>query len=393
MNKLLIVVTGLLVTSTATAQEKRGPFQLDGTIAGKNNGYVYLRYGNGFYIEDSCAIKNGTFSFKGMLSEPVKATISANGETGYDFYLDPANMKIDVKSPTFQEATVSGSTTQNEYQQLLADRAGVEQDMTPLTKAFEDANKQYLSAIQARKPEAELNALKAKVDAAHEKLAPFHDRSRLVSYDFFNNHPDSYVTASELRYFAAYMKPAELKKYITKLAGWLQTSIYGQELNDILENLQNGAPGTRAQLFSQPDISGKAVSLMDFRGKYLLMDFWGSWCLPCRKNNSHMKELYARYKDKGLMILGIADNDNKPDDWKKAVAKDGVGSWGHILRGLDSNKFKEDGKPQPGDVFHMYGVHAVPTQILINPEGVIIARFGGGGESYDQLDTKLAEVL
>jgi len=375
------------------AQEKRGPFQLDGTIAGKNNGYVYLRYGNGFYIEDSCAIKNGAFSFKGMLSEPVKATISANGETGYDFYLDPSQMTINVKSPAFDEATVTGSATQQDYQQLLADRNGVEADMAPLSKAFEDANKQYLSAIQARKPETELNTLKAKVDAAHEKLTPFHERSRLVSYEFFSNHPESYVTAAELRHFAMYMKPAELKSYITKMSGWLQTSIYGQELNDILETIQNGAPGTRAQLFSQPDINGKAVSLMDFRGKYLLLDFWGSWCLPCRKNNTHMKELYARYKDKGLTILGIADNDNKPEDWKKAVAKDGVGSWEHILRGLDSNKFKEDGKPQPGDVFHMYGVHAVPTQILINPDGVIIARFGSGGESYEELDTKLAEIL
>ncbi|UPK66808.1 AhpC/TSA family protein [Chitinophaga filiformis] len=393
MKKLLTVVAGILVTFVSMAQEKRGPFQLNGTITGKDNGYVYLRYGNGFYIEDSCVVKNGSFSFSGMLSEPVLATISGNGESGINFYIDPAPMTISIKSPAFQEATISGSASQADYQELLNERAGAQQEMAPLALAFEDANKQYLKAIQARKSEAELSALKAKADAAKEKLLPLQEKARDASYGFFRSHPDSYVTAAELRYFTAYMKPETLKSYISKLSPWLQTSIYGKELNDILEKIQNGSPGSRAQLFSQRDINGNPVSLMDFKGKYLLLDFWASWCLPCRKNNTHLKELYALYKDKGLTILGIADNDNKPEEWKKAVAKDGVGIWNHVLRGLDTDKFKEDGKPQPGDIYNMYGVHAVPTQILINPEGVIIARFGSGGDDYDQLDTKLAELF
>jgi thiol-disulfide isomerase/thioredoxin len=393
MKKLLTVVTGILVTSISMAQEKRGPFQLNGTITGKDNGYVYLRYGNGFYIEDSCAIKNGAFSFTGMLSEPVLATISSNGESGIDFYLDPAKMTINIQSPAFQEATITGSASQNEYQELITERAGVQREMAPLTQAFEDASKQYLKAIQARKSDAELSALKAKADAAKEKLLPLQEKAREVSYGFFRSHPDSYVTAAELRYFTNYMKPETLKSYISKLSPWLQTSIYGKELSDILEKIQNGSPGSRAQLFSQRDINGNPVGLMDFKGKYLLLDFWASWCLPCRKNNTHLKELYALYKDKGLTIVGIADNDNKPDEWKKAIAKDGVGIWNHVLRGLDTEKFKEDGKPQPGDIYNMYGVHAVPTQILINPEGVIIARFGSGGDDYEQLDTKLAEIF
>lgn len=375
------------------AQEKKGPFQLDGTITGKNSGFVHLRYGNGFYMEDSCAIKNGTFSFKGMLSEPVMATISGDGEDGYDFYIDPGQMTINVKSPSFEDAAVTGSASQTEYLELLTARADVQREIAPLAKSLEDANKQYLSAIQSRKSDAELTALKSKADVAKGSLAPLEERAREVSYDFFRSHPASYVTAAELRYFAAYMKPGDLKSHIGKLAPFLQTSIYGQELSDILNKLQNGAPGSQAQLFSQRDVNGKAVTPLDFKGKYLLLDFWGSWCLPCRKNNVHLKELYARYKDKGFAVIGIADNDSKPDDWKKAIDKDGIGIWTNILRGLDANKFKEDGKPQPGDIYSMYGVHAVPTQILINPEGMIIARFGSGGENYELLDTKLAEIL
>jgi peroxiredoxin len=393
MKRLLVIVAGIAVTTHSMAQEKRGPFQLDGTITGKNSGYVHIRYGNGFYMEDSCAIKNGSFSFKGMLSEPVMATISGDGDDGFNFYLDPGQMTINVKSPTFKEATVTGSASQAEYLELLEARAGVQQEIAPISKTLEEANKQYLNAIQARKSEAELNALKSKADVAKGRLLPLEERSREVSYDFFRSHATSYVTAAELRYFASYMKPGELKAHISKLAPFLQTSIYGQELTDMLEKIQNGAPGSQAQLFSQPDINGKTLTLLDFKGKYLLLDFWGSWCLPCRKNNVHLKEVYARYKDKGLSILGVADNDSKPEDWKKAIDKDGIGIWNHVLRGLDPVKFKEDGKPQPGDIYSMYGVHAVPTQILINPEGVIIARFGSGGENYELLDTKLAEIL
>lgn len=321
------------------------------------------------------------------------ATISSNGGNGINFYLDPATMTIDIKSPAFQEATIIGSATQDEFRELLEGRASVQREMAPLLQAAEEANKQYLKAIQARKPEAELKDLKTKADEAKAKLLPLQEKSREASYTFFRTHPDSYVTAAELRYFTAYMKPEVLKSFISKLSPWLQNSIYGKELNDILEKRQHGAPGSRAQLFSQPGINGRAISLTDFKGKYLLLDFWASWCLPCRQNNAHLKELYAQYKDKGFAILGIADNDNKPDDWKKAITKDGVGIWGHVLRGLDTNKYKEDGKPQPGDLYNMYGVYAVPTQILINPEGVIIARFGSGGEDYDQLDTRLAEIF
>jgi thiol-disulfide isomerase/thioredoxin len=393
MKRLLVIVTGIAVTTHSMAQEKKGPFQLDGTITGKNSGFVHLRYGNGFYMEDSCAIKNGSFSFKGMLSEPVMATISGDGEDGYNFYIDPGQMTINVKSPSFEDAAVTGSASQTEYLELLTARADVQREIAPLAKSLEDANKQYLSAIQSRKSDAELTALKSKADVAKGSLAPLEERAREVSYDFFRSHPASYVTAAELRYFAAYMKPGDLKSYIGKLAPFLQTSIYGQELSDILNKLQNGAPGSQAQLFSQRDVNGKAVTPLDFKGKYLLLDFWGSWCLPCRKNNVHLKELYARYKDKGFAVIGIADNDSKPDDWKKAIDKDGIGIWTNILRGLDANKFKEDGKPQPGDIYSMYGVHAVPTQILINPEGMIIARFGSGGENYELLDTKLAEIL
>lgn len=393
MKRLLSVVTGMLVTSLSFAQEKRGAFEITGSVAGKENGHVYLRYGNGFYIEDSTSIKNGTFTFTGMLSEPVIATISGDGDEGIDFYIDPGKVQVKLNSPTFKEGAITGSASQEEYAELLAARARVQQAQAPLFQAYDDASKQYLAAIQARKTDTELRTLKAKADAAKALLQPLYEESRAASYSFFRTHPESYVTAAELRKFTTFMKADTLRQYISKLAPWLQTSVYGKELTDILAKIQNGSPGSRAQLFSQPDINGKPTGLMDFKGKYLLLDFWGSWCLPCRKNNAHLKSLYAMYKDKGFEILGIADNDGKPDEWKKAVTKDGVGAWHHILRGLDTQKFKEDGKPQPGDIYSMYGIHAVPTQLLIDPNGVIIARYGSGGEEYEQLDTKLAEIF
>jgi thiol-disulfide isomerase/thioredoxin len=172
----------------------------------------------------------------------------------------------------------------------------------------------------------------------------------------------------------------------------LQQSSFGKEIKKELDGLRSGSPGSEAYVFSKTDINGQPLSLHDYKGRYVLIDFWASWCVPCRKGNPHLKELYAKYKSKGLEIIGISDDDSRPEEWKKAVAQDGIGVWKHVLRGLDMEK-RQRKESNPEDISDHYGIHSLPTKILIDPNGMIIGRYGGGGEDDEAMDKKLLEVL
>jgi thiol-disulfide isomerase/thioredoxin len=145
-----------------------------------------------------------------------------------------------------------------------------------------------------------------------------------------------------------------------------------------IQNLQSGSPGSKAFAFAKKDINGQDLSLAEYNGKkYVLLDFWASWCVPCRKGNPHLLSLYSKYKDKGLEIIGIADDDSAQAAWKRAVEQDKIGVWKHVLRGL---KRTSTGYDRSEDTSEGYGIHSLPTKILIDKNGIIIGRYGGGGE-------------
>jgi thiol-disulfide isomerase/thioredoxin len=146
-----------------------------------------------------------------------------------------------------------------------------------------------------------------------------------------------------------------------------------------------------AKDFTALDINGKSLQLSDFKGKYVLLDFWASWCVPCRKGNPHLKELYAKYQSKGCEVIGVSDDDRNHDAWKKAVDQDGL-PWHQVLRGLDIDK-KMRGIKNESDISEKYGINSLPTQILIDATGKIIGRYGGGGEPHEALDKKLADIF
>lgn len=129
--------------------------------------------------------------------------------------------------------------------------------------------------------------------------------------------------------------------------------------------------------FTQNDINGKAVKLSDFKGKYVLLDFWASWCGPCRAENPNVLKAYNQYKDKNFTILGVS-LDEKGDAWQKAIKDDAL-PWMQV----------SDLKGWQNEASSKYGISGIPANFLINPEGIIIAKDLRG----EDLETKLAEVL
>ena len=231
----------------------------------------------------------------------------------------------------------------------------------------------------------------------HEKAAemrdgwePYHERMGKIDEEFMATHPDSYVTAQILRYKTSSMSYGEAQAAYDRLGERVKKSRLAAEIRAEIRKLRMGSPGSPAARFAKADIHGEMFDLNDLKGKYVIIDFWASWCVPCRKSNPHLKELYRKYKDQGLEVVCVSDDDSNEEKWRAAVEKDDIGMFRHVLRGLKQvgNEFDRS-----QDISEKYGIHSLPTKILIDREGIIVGRYGGGGESHEKMDEKLKEVF
>ncbi|WP_179413514.1 TlpA family protein disulfide reductase [Mucilaginibacter sp. E4BP6] len=153
-----------------------------------------------------------------------------------------------------------------------------------------------------------------------------------------------------------------------------------------------GAIGSMASDFETNDINGKLLNLKSFRGKYVLLDFWASWCIPCRKSNPHLITLYHKYNTKGFDIIGISDDDQRQLQWKNAVKQDNTDLWHQVLRGAAATADKQ-GVTNPDDLHHLYNIQSLPVKILIDPSGKIIGRYGDNDTTDEDLDKALSAIF
>ncbi len=192
-------------------------------------------------------------------------------------------------------------------------------------------------------------------------------------FEYIKKNP-SYYNAPELLLFwlkrhEGINRYDEILSMYKNLVPEIQNSEKGIELKETLSDFFNSKINSPAPLFELYDIDKKAISLNDYKGKdYVFIDFWASWCAPCREEFPFLKEMYAKYKDKGLTIITIS-RDEKIGNWKNAIVRDGIKSWKHI-------SVKENNS----DIEKRYFVTAIPVRILIDKEGTIIGRWRGGGE-------------
>jgi thiol-disulfide isomerase/thioredoxin len=352
MRPTLFLPVLCLFSLSITAQDtKNTRFIVKGKITGSRHPVVYLTYGNeGKQIKDSCAIKEGSFYFQGNISEPTIGLLRGNNKfmddfenpNAVDFFLEPLTQEVAVQYDHFKEMKITGTKTQLEYEEL---------------------KKQY-AAIDRKG-----DSLVAKFNA--------------VVRNFIIKYPDSYVSSFELALNRGRWPIDSVKASYARLAPAIQNSVNGKAVKATIEEADRTAVGTVAGAFETVDINGKKVKLSDFKGKYVLLDFWGSWCVPCRESTPHLIEVFNKYKAKGLDVIAIAEEyDTTHIAWREAIKKDRSDIWYNVLSGYRTEK----------DIAKLYGVHTFPTKILIDKTGVIVGRYKGNGDG-PAMDKKLSELF
>ncbi len=354
-NKLFFFL--LLYSTQCLGQEKQ--FRLTGDTRDSSLDSVSIEYIdlNGKYTKKVVPAPEGKFSITGQIDQPSFSFLLFihKGEkmTSRDIevkrnlvFIQPGEMHLSDEGGADGLIHVSGSPSQEEW-----------------------------------------NGLKTKAQPYTSDKA----RQNAVYYEFFITHPSSYVTADRVMYFTSVFSLDTLKAIYAGMSSPIRESMGGRRLASVIRSREAGRIGTMAYAFAVKDKDGKELSLADYRGKYVILDFWATWCAPCRKSMPHMVGLYNKYKDSGLAIIAVGDDDRNTAAWLAAIDKDGTGMFRHTLRGSREELYRK-GLPNPRDLDEQYGVQALPTQFLVDPDGKIIGRFSGGNIEQE-LDDMLAKTL
>jgi thiol-disulfide isomerase/thioredoxin len=366
----LLVLAGI----NSMAQDK---FEIAGHLSAvKDEKKVILTYVNseGKNVSDSTVLRDGRFHISGMTAFGNKAQLlftpmgqnSAHKNGGADyqsFYLERGNYRVNG-TDNVANASITGTSAQADFNEfnLLSKE---------LLKQFKDITQRFSKVYYAKVKDT------VAIQAIQAEARPVHAKIERVLDSFIFSHPDSYVALDLiLENKSMVIDPATFGQYYNPLSKRVLESFNGQRLTSKYQKAQQIALGKSVD-FSQPDVNGNLFKLSSLKGKYVLVDFWASWCVPCRAENPHLLKAYRELKDKNFEIVSVSLDDDRAA-WLKAVKQDGL-PW---LQVSELKGFKTD-------VAVRYGISAIPQNFLINPAGIIVAKDLRG----EQVNQKIASFI
>lgn len=386
MNKHILTISALLaaLSGAAMAQTNTGKtFTLSGQLTGASRDSAILGYFSstaGKYTHVVIPVTDGRFTFNGMIDGPESSNIAFKnkGTAGFEskqsqnLYLEPGKMTIKVDADDLKHFQLSGSKTQ-------LDAVAYDAAMKPLQDKYASLS----ATIKVTTDAAKQAELKKEREATSEGMTK-------ATYDFMISHPDSYVTEDRLQFYSMLVSDDSAKRVYDAMPARLKNNRIGKIMGARFAAREAVGEGKMSKNFKTVDVDGKPISLADFKGKYIIVDFWASWCVPCRHSHPALRKIYAQYHAKGLEIIGVADDMPRPAIWRKAIEQDSIGIWHHVLDGSDPAKIQAAVK-NPDDLMALYGVSALPTKFLIDPQGKIIMK--ETGSDMTAMANKIAELM
>ena len=366
MKKLIFALSIVGFLFACNQQPVSEGFTINGTISEFDSGMVYLtkRFEGKWVNLDSVTTKDGKFVFEGSVDFPeVYSLAFVDNKNSKSIFLENSQIIFSAQIDSLKDAVITGSLAHDEFEAYILEGKVFSDKM-------DDLYAQY-RVVSKEKDEEKLKEINETYDVLSEEKMTFIN-------NYIGAHNQSvitpYIINTELKYR---LDVNELDSILSILDSTLSKSPYVKTLADRVTVMRTVEISKEAPDFTLNDTTGTPIAMSSFRGKYLLIDFWAAWCGPCRRENPNNVTLYADYKDKGFEILGVSF-DKAKEDWVKAINKDGL-TWPQV----------SDLKYWNSAAGKLYAVSSIPHTVLLDKEGVIIAKNLRG----EELRAKIAELL
>ena len=345
-------------------KENKNPGMISGKLSNAANTSIYLaRFDEkGEYLLDSTKTDDeGNFKMDNKAVEK-------------DYYVlrtDPKNIIfLLIKAGESVEVTGDAKNVENTVTIKGSEDSQLIRELKKYDKNLSDSLFVIYTGYRDHRPE-----LKDSMGVVMQRY--FADRMEKYAKDFITKHPKSLVSLSAVMYLNQEQDLQVYDHLLTSIKSEYPDNKYVSAFEVVVNNLKKLPVGSKAPDINLTNSEGKQISLSSFKGKVVLIDFWASWCQPCRKENPHVVEIYRKYKNKNFEILGVSLDENQAD-WKAAIRKDRL-AWPQV----------SDLKKWESGVVKSYQVEAIPFSVLVDKEGKIIAK----GLTGNQLEEKLIEIL